>query len=255
MINKVLTFLKNKRKKIIKIASVGLLIGVMVWLTLQFLPFILSLKDEVSREQFRQDVYQRGVLGWFTVLGIQVLQVVVALIPGEPIEVLAGITYGTFGGLFTCLTGALIGTVFIFFMVRWLGHSFIAHFIEGEKLKNLKFLKNAKRLEFITFILFFIPGTPKDLLTYFAGLTPIKPLRFFLISTFARIPSVITSTYAGETLSEGNIWKFVIIYGITAAVAAIGIFIYKRIVNHMNKKEEQTTEESDKSQYKKPQNP
>lgn len=244
MKKKVLTFIKENKKKIIKVGSIVLLAGVLVWLTLQFLPFILSLKDEASREQFKQDVYQRGVLGWFTVLGIQVLQVVVALIPGEPIEVLAGITYGTYGGLLTCLLGSLIGTVFIFFMVRWLGHSFITQFIEGEKLKKLKFLKNTKRLELITFILFFIPGTPKDMLTYFAGLTPIKPLRFFLISFFARIPSIITSTYAGETLGNGNIWHFVIIYGITAAVAAIGIFIYNRIVNHLNKKEEETPEEN-----------
>ena len=239
MKNKVLDFLKNNRQKIIKIGSAVILVGVLVWLTLQFLPFVLSLKDQASLERFKQDVYQKGVGGWFTVLGIQILQVIVAIIPGEPIEVLAGITYGTWWGLLTCLTGALIGSVFIFFMVRWLGHSFITMFIEGDKLKSLKFLKNTTRLEFITFILFFIPGTPKDVLTYFAGLTPIKPLRFFVISTFARIPSVITSTYAGSILGDGNIWLFVIIYGITAAVAAIGIFIYNRIVKNMNQKEDE----------------
>jgi uncharacterized membrane protein YdjX (TVP38/TMEM64 family) len=239
MKSRLLSFISKNRNKIVKIASVIILVGVLVWLTFQFMPFVLSLKDQASLESFRQDIYRKGILGWLTVLGIQVLQIIVALIPGEPIEVLAGITYGTLGGLFTCLLGALIGSTAIFFTVRWLGHSFVTAFVEGEKLKKLKFLHNTKRLELVTFILFFIPGTPKDLLTYVAGLTPIKPLRFILISAFARIPSVITSTYAGSTLGQGRIWEFVIIYGITAAVAAIGIFIYNRIINRMNRDEEE----------------
>ncbi len=238
MKNKAFEYIKTHKKTIIKVVSVVVLIGVLVWLTFQFAPFVESLKDEVSRERFKQDVYQKGVLGWLTVLGIQVLQVVVALIPGEPIEVLAGITYGTFGGLATCLIGVLIGSVMIFYAVRWLGHSLVHAVVEGEKLNKLKFLKNTKRLELVTLILFFIPGTPKDVLTYFAGLTPIKPIRFFLISTFARIPSVITSTYAGATLGDGHIWGFVIIYGITAVVAVAGILIYNKIIKRMNENEE-----------------
>lgn len=239
MKTKLFEYIKTHKKTFIKVVSVIILIGVMVWLTFQFAPFVASLQDEVSREHFKQDIYEKGVLGWLTVLGIQVLQVVVALIPGEPIEVLAGITYGTFGGLATCLLGVLIGSVMIFYAVRWLGHSLVQAVVEGEKLSKLKFLKNTKRLELVTLILFFIPGTPKDVLTYFAGLTPIKPLRFFLISTFARIPSVITSTYAGATLSDGHIWGFVIIYGITAVVAVAGIAVYNKIIKKMNQKEEE----------------
>ena len=244
MKTKVLEYIKSHKKTIIKVVSVVILIAVLVWLTFQFAPFVESLKDEVSREHFKQDIYQKGIMGWLTVLGIQVLQVVVALIPGEPIEVLAGITYGTFGGMATCLVGALIGTIIIFYAVRWLGHSLVHAVVEGEKLNKLKFLKNAKRLELITFILFFIPGTPKDVLTYFAGLTPIKPLRFFVISLFARIPSVITSTYAGATLGDGHIWGFVIIYGITAVIAVAGIILYNKIVKRMNLKEEEENEEN-----------
>jgi uncharacterized membrane protein YdjX (TVP38/TMEM64 family) len=239
MKSKLIAYVKTHKKTIVKAASVVLLIGALIWLTFQFAPFVNSLKDEVSREHFKQDIYQKGVMGWFTMLGIQILQVVVALIPGEPIEVLAGITYGTFGGLATCLIGSLIGTVAIFYAVRWLGHSLVQMFIENEKISKLKFLQNSKRLELITLILFFIPGTPKDVLTYVAGLTPIKPLRFFLISTFARIPSVITSTYAGSTLGEGHIWQFVIIYGVTAIVAVIGIIIYNKILKKMNRQDEE----------------
>jgi uncharacterized membrane protein YdjX (TVP38/TMEM64 family) len=237
-----LSYIKNNRTKLIKIASIVLLIGVMVWLTLQIWPFINSLRNEASRAAFQKEITEKGVWGWFTFFGIQVLQVVVALIPGEPIELLAGVIYGTFGGLLTCLAGVLLGTVIVFYGVRLLGYSFVNAFVEGEKLSKLNFLKNTKRLELITFILFFIPGTPKDVLTYFAGLTPIKPLRFFIISTLARIPSVITSTIVGDRLSEGRILESVIIFAVTAAVAAIGIVVYNLIVKRMNERDGQKEE-------------
>ena len=77
-------------------------------------------------------------------------------------------------------------------------------------------------------ILFVIPGTPKDLLVYIAGLLPVKPLRFILISTFARLPSVISSTFAGGSLVAGN-WKFsLIIYGVTFLIVGIVIFIINK---------------------------
>ena len=77
-------------------------------------------------------------------------------------------------------------------------------------------------------ILFLIPGTPKDLLVYIAGLLPLKPLRFVLISTFARLPSVISSTFAGSSLVAGD-WKFsLIIYLVTFLLVGIAIFIINK---------------------------
>lgn len=232
-------FIKRHRGIIIKIAAIALFLGVMVWLAIQFMPFVSSLSDTAAREKLKASLQGQGVLGWLTLLGIQVMQIVVAIIPGEPIEVLSGVIYGTFGGLLTCLLGVLIGTIGIFYLTRWLGFSFVATFIKKEKFQKLKFLQNSKRLELLTFILFFIPGTPKDVLTYFAGLTPIKPLRFILIATLARIPSIITSTYAGSILLEGNIWKFVIIYGATALLAGVGILVNRFITKKLGKKDEE----------------
>ncbi len=78
-------------------------------------------------------------------------------------------------------------------------------------------------------ILFIIPGTPKDLLLYIAGLLPIKPLRFILISTFVRFPSVISSTMAGENIALGN-WKMsILIYCITFAVVGIFVFLANKL--------------------------
>ena len=98
----------------------------------------------------------------------------------------------------------------------------------SEKIQNSKLFQNPKKIEMIMLILFLIPGTPKDLLVYIAGLLPIKPLRFILISTFGRIPSVISSTLAGANIAVGD-WKMgVVLYGIVILIAIIVIFLYQK---------------------------
>lgn len=74
-------------------------------------------------------------------------------------------------------------------------------------------------------ILFLIPGTPKDLLVYIGGLLPINPLRFILISTFARFPSVISSTIVGSRLAQGDIKTSAIVYAVTFLITAIVLAI------------------------------
>ena len=78
----------------------------------------------------------------------------------------------------------------------------------------------------------FIPGTPKDLLSYFAGLTDIKMGRWLLITTVARIPSVITSTVGGNAVGEQNYLFAILVFAGTLAVSALGLLIYQRISKH-----------------------
>ena len=119
----------------------------------------------------------------------------------------------------------------LYFLIGVLGKKFIHNVISKEKLdkiENSKLFQNTRGLEIAMIILFFIPGTPKDLLQYIGALLPIKPIRFILISTFARFPSVISSTIVGANISEGN-WKFsLIVYGITFLITGIGIFLTRK---------------------------
>ena len=128
------------------------------------------------------------------------LQVLVALLPGEIIETGAGVAYGPIEGLILCLIGAAIGTALIFWLVRRYGSSLVECLVSKEKLDKLSFMKDEQKLDNLIFLIFLIPGTPKDIITYFAGLTPVKFSHFLLITTVARIPSVITSTLAGDKL-------------------------------------------------------
>lgn len=131
-------------------------------------------------------------------------------------------SYGPIGGLFVIFLGAFLSTLLIFFGVRKFGKSFIYSFVSKEKidkLENSKLFSDPKRLDMILFILFFIPGTPKDLFVYLGGLLPINPVKFLMISTFARFPSIISSTIAGSSLVEGNWAMIVVVYAVTFAIA------------------------------------
>ena len=112
-----------------------------------------------------------------------------------------------------------------------MGRKFVYDFCSEDsvkKIENSKLFNNPKKIEFIMIILFLIPGTPKDLLVYIAGLLPIKPLRFILISTFARFPSVISSTLAGSNLVVGD-WKMsIIIYAVTFLIVGGVIFVINK---------------------------
>lgn len=225
----------NKQKKWGKIIAISIVLIIMIALCIWLFPYILSLRDETVRAQFESWIDSLGVLGFFVMLGIQVLQIIIAVIPGEPIEIISGVLYGGFGGLCLCLLGILIGTAIIYFTVKKLGSPFVRKFVSEEQMSRFTFLSDAKRLETLTFILFFIPGTPKDVLTYLVPLTEIRPIRFFLIATFARIPSIITSTYIGENLMSGNIWTTVIIFLVAGILGIGGILFNNFFLDKMNR--------------------
>ncbi len=180
-------------------------------------------------EKFREMLGSGGIKSYLIFLGIQFLQTVFALIPGEFIEVAAGYIYGSILGLVLCLIGVCIATALIFGLTRLLGKKFTEIMIDSKDLKKLKFLKDEKKLELLFALLFFIPGTPKDLLTYFAGVTKINFLKFMAISLFCRIPSIVTSTLAGSALGEQNYLQSAIIFAVTGLIGVGGIVLYKKL--------------------------
>lgn len=224
----------NKKEKvinIIKISIICLLIITAITLIIIYLPNIYKLIDKDNQDNLINKIRSKGIKGWFIFLLIQILQVVISFIPGEPVEVIGGVIYGAFGGLLTCMLGCLIGSMIVYFLSFKIGKSFIKLFVKEKDFNEVKFLKNEKRVEELVFIFYFIPGTPKDIITYLAPYTKIKPLKFFLISTFARIPSIITSTWAGSSISKNN-WGLTIgVFLGTFLIALLGLFIRQKIFN------------------------
>ena len=179
-----------------------------------------------SAKELRAFLEHYGWQGRFILLGIQCIQVLVALIPGEAIELGAGYAYGAVEGMLICLVGIALSSSLIFLLVKKCGTPLVEIFIPREKIRQLRFINTSRKLKRLVFLLFFIPGTPKDLLTYFVGLTDMNLGQFLCISLIARIPSIVSSTISGQMLGDENYLVAVVIYGITGVISIAGYWGY-----------------------------
>jgi len=188
-------------------------------------------------EEFRQWVDSFGIWGRLIFFGIVVFQVIVAFVPGEPIELAAGYVFGFWEGSLLTMAGFLIGSLLVFLLVRRFGSGLVEVFFSKEKLQEIRFLNNPRKTKVLAFILMTIPGTPKDFLSYFAGLTSLRPGEWLSIVAVSRIPSLITSTLTGAAAGEEKYILSVITLMITLLISGIGVFYYRRICTEENNRE------------------
>ncbi len=191
-------------------------------------------------EAFRLWVDSHGLLGKIAFVGMMVLQVMIAFIPGEPLELGAGYAFGAVWGTLLCLIGIFIGSLLVFSFVRKFGVKLVEVFFPVERIQQLRFLKNTKRFHRITFLIFLIPGTPKDLLCYVMGLTDIRLSAFLLISTLARLPSVVTSTVAGNALGVQRYLVAGITLVVTLILSLAGMKLYDWILKRQAQKRQES---------------
>lgn len=180
-------------------------------------------------ERFRAWVDSSGFVSRVIFVGMVVFQLIIALIPGEPLEMGAGYAFGAVEGTILCIIGCVIGSALVFLFVRRFGVKLVEVFFPREKIRSLRFLQDSRRLNLLTFIVFFIPGTPKDLLSYFIGLTDMKLGTWLFITAVARIPSIVTSTVTGDALGLKDYQFALIAFGVTLALSLAGILVYRRL--------------------------
>lgn len=217
----------EKQRKIVYIAAIIVLIVFMAAITWFVGRPLVAFAEEP--EAFRAWVDASGIWGRVLFVGMVVLQVVVAFIPGEPIELAAGYAFGFLEGSLLTLAGFLLGSWLVFALVRRFGMKLVEVFFPQNKLNEIKFLQNPKKTRIISFLLMLIPGTPKDMLSYFAGLTHLKTGEWLTIVAFGRLPSLLTSTITGAAAGEKNYILTAVSLGITAVLTLAGLWYYRRI--------------------------
>ena len=227
-------YLRNRRW--FAIFSVVAFAVVLVLLTLFFVKVLAPYMG--SSEQFQTFLEGYGWKGRFILLAIQVLQVFIALIPGEVVELAAGYAYGGWEGTLLCIAGIAIASAAIFLLVKKVGAPLVETLISREKIQELRFINSENKLKRVIFLLFLIPGTPKDILTYFVGLTQIRLSAFLAISLIARIPSLVSSTFCGQMLADKDYWAAGIVYAVTGGMSILGYWLYNRIVKRRQSKKE-----------------
>ena len=197
--------------------AVGALVGkpLMGWIT--------------NPEGFRSWVEAKGWSSRLVFMGMVIFQVILAFIPGEPFEIAAGYAFGAVEGTLLSIAGAAVGSIITFSLVRRFGMGLVRVFFSEEKINSVKFLKTSNARNILFLVIYMIPGTPKDLLGYFAGLTDIPFPVFCLVCTLGRIPSVVTSTVGGDALGTKSYRAAILVFAFTFAISALGLMIYNAI--------------------------
>lgn len=208
----------SKRVSAIVLSAVGILSCVFAVIGV----FLIN----ANKDAFRLWISEHFFLGALAVILICALQVIVALVPGEVVEILSGYVFGTWMGALLCMIGITLGSVLVILLTRRLGRRFVETFYSREKIDALPVLRDPAKRNAMTFFLFLLPGTPKDLLTYIIGLTEMSVPLYLLLTTVARFPSVISSTMGGGALGSSKFSLAFWVFLITACVSAIGYGIY-----------------------------
>ena len=158
---------------------------------------------------------------------MNILQVLLAVIPGGPFEIGAGYAFGVIRGTLICDFAMTTASVIIFLFVRRFGMKFVELFVSREKIESVKILKSSRRSESIIFLLFLIPGTPKDLLSYLVGLTDIKLSHWIIICAAGRMPAIFLSVLSGNALNKADYTFVILMFAVMIALSICGFFFYR----------------------------
>lgn len=227
--------MQKQAKTVLVLRGVLLLLflSLVVYLSVKFGPRITRLISEP--EKFREFLASYGWVSALIYISVQVAHVIIVIIPGEIVQIAGGFAFGTGLGTIYSVIGIILGTLIVFFTTRLLGFSLVRTFVPQKKIEKFDFLINSPKSEIAMFVLFLIPGVPKDTLVYIAGLTPIKPLRFLLIATIARFPGLLGSAYIGSNLQKKHYLPVTIISGAALVLFVIGVFFGDKIIHKIHR--------------------
>lgn len=172
-------------------------------------------------------------LGWksvFAYILVQILQVVIAVIPGMAIQFAGGMVYGIVLGTVYALIGVTIGTAIVFYISRIFGAKAVRLFVDEKTYEKYKHLTETKVAGLVTFVLFLIPGLPKDVFSYLLGLSPMSSKKFFLFSTLGRIPGMLGSCIIGYTYLTKNYLAAILVLAFGTVACVLCVLFRKQIM-------------------------
>lgn len=217
--------------KLIGLIAVFALIG---GVTAAMWPTLSQLFEEGGIENLITTIQQAGPAGVATLLGLQLLQVIVAFIPGEVVQVAAGMMYGPWLGGIIVAIGACGASAVVYALVHWLGAPFVRGMVSDSFTDKFRKFEASGKLDTVVFVLFLIPGMPKDVFTYIVALTDMRLGPFLMLTTLARLPGIFLSTYAASSLANGDTTQGIVIFAIVAVVAVVCIIMRDRIINRLD---------------------
>lgn len=197
-----------------------------------FLRYYFSDTDVIG--EWIEDNY---LLGAVIMTALCAFQVVIALIPGELLEIASGYAFGGVVGTLICVVGITLGSVIAILLARRFGRKLVESLYPREKIDEIPIINSPNKRNTMTFLLFLIPGTPKDMFTYVIGMTEMSIPTYIALTFFARLPSIVTSTVGGGALGDDQIGRAVIIFIIAGVISGVGYLSYLGISNKQKRSE------------------
>jgi uncharacterized membrane protein YdjX (TVP38/TMEM64 family) len=173
-----------------------------------------------NKEWIKSILKAAGPLAPLVFILIQALQVVFAPIPGEATGFIGGYLFGVPLGLFYSTLGLTLGSAGAFFIARWLEEHYVAKWIPAEVLQKFDFLME-RQGALISFILFLLPGFPKDYLCFVLGLSRMPFKLFLLICIVGRLPGTLLLTLQGAKVYKGDYYSTLIILGLCLVLIVV----------------------------------
>ncbi|MBP5270139.1 MAG: TVP38/TMEM64 family protein [Clostridia bacterium] len=210
-------------------AAVGIVLSVLIAAAVTlavFRPFVSTLSEP---EKFAEWVEGYGIWGKLIYSAAVVWQIIVPVLPGELFEIAAGYAFGAVRGTLWCMAAEAAGSVAVLLLTRRFGQPLLEIFFKKEKIESSRFLTGSKRKALLFSLLFVLPGTPKDLMCYYAGLTGLPLPLLLAVCTLGRFPAVVTSTLGGAGLGSRRYLFAVIVFAVTAIVSLAGVLLYSKL--------------------------
>jgi uncharacterized membrane protein YdjX (TVP38/TMEM64 family) len=225
---------RNRRVYLIAQAVLlAIFLGIIIYASMKYAPSLTRLIRKPDK--FRTFLQSYGPTSALIYIALSAIQIIIAVIPGEIVQVAGGYVFGTALGTFYAMIGTVVGTLVVFMAVRLLGFSLVKALISPKQLEKFRFLICDPKSEIAIFVLFLIPGIPKDTLVYLSGLTPIRPLRFLVICTIARFPGVLGSAYIGANIQEKDYLPVWIMFGLATVLFVGGVLLRDKIINRLQR--------------------
>lgn len=168
---------------------------------------------------------------------LQVIQVIAFFIPGEIIQIAGGYIFGTLYGSILSLIGITMGSAVIYGVSSLFGRPLVKRIISGKHMDLFEKILELGSINYVVFLLYLIPGIPKDALGYICGFSEITFSNFMIYSTLGRIPAIVVSAYFGSGIVTGNRGLLVFIGVISTFLFVIGVFKGEKLVKSLVKKD------------------
>lgn len=234
-------FKKGQLKIFTAIAAVLILVGLAVFLFSgdNFIILQKMVKKDVTREQLQDSLSELGYKGYVTFGILSMLQVVLTFLPAEPVQVMAGISFGFLKGVGICLAGVFVGNTIIYLLYKIYGDRLEQYFIKNAEF-DFDAARKSHKVAIVVFLLYFLPAIPYGLICFFTASLGNKYWKYILLTTFGAIPSIMIGVGLGHIAIAASwvvsLLVFVVLIALLLVLYRKKALVFAKVNEYMKKK-------------------